>query len=146
MLFATPDFGAGACIFGLVLLAWAVALILVFVGLSCGAGLVGKGSAKARKWGIILMGVSGLVPLACWLGPSQAVRISYGNYPIANSYKGKIHKGMTAEEVVKILGTPHEKYPRDRGESWYYYLDSFGIGWFCVQVGPDGKVSWTHEN
>ena len=32
------------------------------------------------------------------------------------------------------------------GEGWYYWLDSFGIGYFGVRFGPDGRVTGTHGN
>jgi hypothetical protein len=69
-----------------------------------------------------------------------------GNYPIGSFPKNKIKEGMTADEVVAILGVPHERYKQDDTENWYYRIDSFGIDWLAVQFSPDGRVVGTHPN
>ncbi len=49
---------------------------------------------------------------------------------------------MTADEVRAALGPPHEVHNyREGGGHWYYWLDWFGIGWFAVGFGPDGRVT-----
>jgi outer membrane protein assembly factor BamE (lipoprotein component of BamABCDE complex) len=84
------------------------------------------------------------VPFLCCLGPRQAFRIAYGNYPIGSYRNGKIKEGMTADEVLAILGTPHERSVQADGENWIYWIDSFTLDWYSVSFGPDGRVERTH--
>jgi outer membrane protein assembly factor BamE (lipoprotein component of BamABCDE complex) len=72
--------------------------------------------------------------------------LEYGNYPLGSYPNGKITQGMTKDEVEAILGSPHERFKRDDEETWYYWLDSFRIGFFGVRFGPDGHVTGTHGN
>ena len=146
MLFATPDFGAGATVSGLLCLAWAVVFVLIALGIGWGSKLLRSESPKARMSGLLIVLVSGMVPVSCCLGPPHAVRIVYGNYPLGSYPNGKIKEGMTKDEVAAILGSPHERFIRADEESWYYWLDSFGIGYFGVRFGPEGRVTGTHGN
>lgn len=82
----------------------------------------------------------------CCQGPPHLIRLFYGNSPIGSYPSNKIKEGMSAEEVVAILGTPHERHDSSEGESWYYWIDSFGITWFAVWFGPDGRVVGTRGN
>ena len=143
MLFATPDFGTAAAGMGCVVVAWGVVFVGVLLGL-----------AKARKWlkagkpgrSIVLFLVCGLAPLSCCLGPSLLVRVCYGNFPIGAYPTGKVMKGMTADEVVAVLGTPHERSQREAGELWYYWIDAFSIQWFGVGFDRNGRVTSTFGN
>ncbi len=69
-----------------------------------------------------------------------------GYYPIGSYPNNKIQAGMSGEEVVAILGNPHEHYLKNGGENWLYWIDSFGLGWFGVDFGPDGYVVRTYGN
>jgi hypothetical protein len=140
---ATPDFGASAKDACYLYLAWAVVLLLVAVGVLRGIRLARSGSPRARRYGVLLLLVSASVPLSGCLGPPLVVRLAYGNYPIGRYPNGKIKEGMTADEVVATLGTPHERYRQDDAERWYYWIDSFGLSWFGVAFGPDGRVEHT---
>jgi hypothetical protein len=146
MPFATPDFGASAGIGCFVVLAWAFVLLLVGVGVVWGLKLLDGGSPKGRRRGVLLLVVSGLVPLSCCLGPSQVVRLVYGNYPLGHYPNNKVQEGMTAEEVVAVLGPPHERWKKGDGETWCYWIDSFGAYWFAVDFGEDGRVASTYGN
>lgn len=53
---------------------------------------------------------------------------------------------MSADEVVAVLGTPHERYKDEDGETWFYWIDSLGIDWFRVSFGQDGRVTETWSN
>jgi outer membrane protein assembly factor BamE (lipoprotein component of BamABCDE complex) len=53
---------------------------------------------------------------------------------------------MTRDEVAAILGSPHERFKKDDAESWYYWIDSFGVSYFGVRFGPEGRVIGTHGN
>jgi hypothetical protein len=143
VIFATPDFGAGACAAGCVLLLYLAAFGLVIGGLFWGLNLYGKDSPRIRRRGVIMMVACGLVPFFCCLGPPNAVRIMYGNYPLGSYPNNKISEGMSKDEVKAILGTPHERFTDGEEESWYYWTDSFGIGYFSVYFGSDGRVDHT---
>jgi hypothetical protein len=145
-LFATPDFGSGAGILGIVTLVWLAVLVLVAVGVFGGFRLLKRESLIARRCGWILLLGSLSVPLFCCLAPPGIVRITYGNFPIGAYPNGKIREGMSKDEVAAVLGAPHERYTEDDGESWYYWVDSFGAHWFCVRFGPEGRVIRTHGN
>ena len=146
VIFGTPDFGASGVPVLFLLIVWAIVLTLVSIGIVRGIRLLKSDSSKARKYGVLLLVVSGLVPFSCCLGPSQVVRLVYGNYPIGERPNNKIQEGMSFDEVTAILGTPHERFKKDDQESWYYWIDSFGIGWFAVDFGPDGNVERTYGN
>jgi|SRR5579872_1358766 len=148
-VFATPDFGTGGGIACCVLFVWGIALALVIVGIVRGARLLKTGVPQDRKRGILLILVCATLPAFCYFGPPYFDRVVYGNFPIG-SYeigKNKIKEGMSKEEVESLLGPPHERNDRSDGSaSWYYWIDSFGINWFGVQFGTDGRVTSTHGN
>jgi hypothetical protein len=144
--FATPDFGASASISLFLLIVWATVLLLVSIGIVKGIRLYNRGSPKVRKYALVLILVSGLVPLFCYLVPPHVVRLIYGNYPIGSYPNNKIKEAMSTDEVAVILGSPHKRFKEDDGEHWYYWIDSFGIRWFGVRFGPDGHVVGTHGN
>jgi hypothetical protein len=146
MIFATPDFGASAAIASIVGLAWLVIIVCAIGGTAWGVRRLRSGEPKSRKSGTLLVVVSLLIPFLCCFGPSQAIRIIYGNYPLGSYPNNKIQEGMSQDEVVAILGTPHERHGRADGEGWYYWIDSLGILYFGVQFGPDRKVTSTHGN
>jgi hypothetical protein len=146
VIFATPDFGASGGIVCFLMLVWAVVLTLVVAGIIWGRKLHRSESPTIRKVGLLLVLVSVLVPFGCCFGPPHVVRIIYGNYPLKSYPNGKIKEGMTPDEVVAILGNPHERHKQSDGEHWYYWLDSFDISYFGVYFGPDGRVTGTHGN
>jgi hypothetical protein len=146
MIFATPDFGASGAIVLALLVVSGVALAIVVVGISWGTRLLGSGSPKARKQGVILVLGSLLLPLSCCLLPPQAIYLMYGNYPLGSYPNNKIQKGMSAAEVKALLGRPHESFKQDQEEKWYYWIDSFGMHWFGVHFGHDGRVTSTGGN
>jgi hypothetical protein len=146
MIFATPDFGASAAVTCFLLVIAAFVLLFVLVCFARGVMLLQPGSSRGRRCGILLLLVSGLVPLSCCLGPSHLVRLVYGNYPLGSYPDGEVKEGMTADEVVATLGQPHERHEQDDGESWYYWIDSFGMYWFGVKFGPDRRVVHTYGN
>jgi hypothetical protein len=146
VIFATPDFGTSSGIALVLLIVGAVVLTLVLVGILWGVKLLGNSSPRLRRRGALLLLVSGLVPTSCCVGPPQVVRLVYGNYPLWSYPNNKIGDGMTEEEVKAILGSPHERWKRNDEEGWYYWLDSFGIRYFGVDFGPDGRVIRTYGN
>jgi hypothetical protein len=145
MVFATPDFGASAAVGCFLLVVWACVLVFAGLGAVRGLMLLHPGSPpRGRRCGVILVLASGLLPLSCCLGPAQLVRLAYGNYPLGSYPNGKVQEGMTADEVVATLGSPHERHKQGEGERWYYWIDSFGMHWFGVEFGPDGRVVHTY--
>jgi hypothetical protein len=146
MIFATPDFGASAGLGCFLLVVWAFVLVLAMLGVAKGVRLLQTGSPRGRRYGVLLLLASGLVPLSCCVGPSHLVRLVYGNYPLGSYPNGKVQEGMTADEVVGTLGQPHERRKQGEGERWYYWMDSFSMRWFGVDFGPDGRVVRTYGN
>ncbi len=50
-------------------------------------------------------------------------------------------KGNTREEVLDILGKPHDiRDYFDDGEVWDYHGDLLGIVIYSLRFGPDGRV------
>ncbi len=146
VIFATPDFGAGATVGCFVLIAYLIAYALALGGLYWGLTLIGKKSPSVRKCGVILMVISGAAPFFCCLAPPIMVRMEYGNFPIEGDPYSKISEGMSKDEVQAILGTPHGRNEDDKGETWHYWRDSFGINWFGVRFNPNGRVDHTYGN
>jgi len=146
IIFATPDFGASGILHLLLLIGWTIVFAIVAVGIWWGARLYKKESRRIKTCGILVIVVSGMTPLFCCLAPPLAVRFFYGNYPIGSYPNNTIIKGMSPDEVTAILGNPHERVNHGDGERWYYWIDSFGIGYFGVLFGPDGRVIGTHGN
>jgi SmpA / OmlA family len=137
--------GIGCC----VLFVWASALVLVTIGSGRGARLLKTGVPEDRKRGILLILECAMLPLFCYFGPPYFDRVVYGNFPIGSYEAGKkkIKEGMTKEQVESLLGPPHGRSDRSDGSaSWYYWIDSFGIAWFGVQFGTDGRVTGAHGN
>lgn len=142
--FATPDFGAGASILGLLALIWVAVILSAVGGILWGVWLLGRGTAQSRRKGLVVLLVSALVPLSCGLGPSVVFRLTYGRFPLSGDPRIRVSEGMSAERVRALLGEPHERTNRPDGEGWYYYQDSYGIYWFCVDFGLDRRVKGTH--
>jgi hypothetical protein len=146
VLFATPDFGAGACIMGFVGLVWVCVLALAFGGFVWATKLLQGGTATGKWRGGVLLALCVLAPMLCYLGPSQVFRINHGSYPLERYPNGKVAKGMTMDQVEEILGPPHWRYEQHGQERWYYYLDSFEIGYFGVIFDAEKLVDHTHGN
>ncbi len=146
MLFATPDFGVSFAIMLFVLAIYVIVFTLVLVGAVWGMRLRRSGWPKTRRRGTLLVLASGLILLSCWLGPSLVVRLAYGYYPIGRYPDNEIKEGMSVDEVKGVLGSPHWRNKQDNEECWYYWIDSFGIHWFGVSFGPDGRVRHTYGN
>jgi SmpA/OmlA family protein len=146
VIFATPDFGAGAFVAGIVMLAGAITLILVAAGFIGGAILLRSRSIIVRRVGWFVLLGSAAVPPLCCVVPPYIIRVEYGNYPIGDYADDKVHEGMSQDEVAAALGTPHERFKVQDGEAWYYWCDSFGIRWSCVRFGADGRVTRTYRD
>ena len=147
VVFGTPDFGATAFVILFWLVVWIIILSLSLVGAVCATVWLHKGTAKSKRYGLILILTCACVPLTCWLGPPHAVRLVFGNYPIGRyPSPSEITRGMTSEDVLTKLGKPHEYYKDAEGESWFYWLDSYGIMWFGVYFYADGTVKGTSFN
>jgi hypothetical protein len=146
MIFATPDFGASATLWFHLFIVWVIVLILVSIGIIRAIRLLRSESSRARRWGFSLLVVAGLIPFGCCMLPPHAVRITHGNYPLGTYPHGKIKSGMSVDEVVIALGSPHDVFKQGDEECWHYWIDSFGIQWFGVAFGPNGRVTNTYGN
>lgn len=140
MLFASPDFGAGGTI---VFVLFVICLFItagVIVGLVKAVKLLRRNSAVSRLSGVVLLLACVTVPLSCWFAPGHLFRTRHGNDPLGHYPIGVVKEGMTRDEVRGLLGNPHQVHSLHGEESWSYYLDPFGIDWFGVSFGPDGRV------
>jgi SmpA / OmlA family len=144
IIVATPDFGASGASGCFLLVVWGIVILFVLIGISRGLRLLDSESPKRRKNGVLLLLVSGLIPLFCGLGPAQLFRLVHGNYPIGSDAEDRIRQGMTVGEVLETVGSPHSRAKFGDEERWYYWRDSFEISRFCVRFGPDGRVSMSH--
>jgi len=53
----------------------------------------------------------------------------------------RIAVGMSASEVRATLGKPHEQHTDAEGnETWIYYRDWAGMGYYLVRFNRDGRV------
>jgi hypothetical protein len=143
VLFATPDFGATGFVILVLLGVGAVILLLAAIGFMVGMTKYGETGSKA---GCVLSLVSLLFPMICYFAPGLVFRLQYGHFPLGAYPSGKIEKGMTPGEVQAILGLPQRREKLRGEESWFYDLDSFGVYWFGVDFGPDGRVRNTYGN
>jgi hypothetical protein len=158
--FATPNFAAGGTIFRFVLIAWvdgtgmmfvlavwAVVLACFVVGIIFGARLLRRGSAML---GWLLVLVSCLLPIFCYVAPPHLFRLAYGSYPLGDrdpSLCGGIKEGMSRDEVQAILGPPHRRsLNANREETWTYFWEWYGVGFYAVKFGPDGRVRTVLQN
>jgi hypothetical protein len=80
------------------------------------------------------------------LGAQSALR---SGISVTKQQEYSIRVGMTAEEVLAILGPPASRfsYRAEPGPSWSYTVtgllpDNYS---FEVQFGADGKVAYAHE-
>ena len=147
VIFATPGFGAGGMIFGLVLIAWAVVLAISAGGFILGALLLRRGSAKL---GWMLLLASCFLPIFFYVAPPHLFRLSYGSYPLGDRDPrlcGEIKEGMSCDEVQAILGLPHHRSTNSiREETWTYLWEWYGAGFYAVKFGPDGRVKLVLQN
>lgn len=57
-----------------------------------------------------------------------------------------VKEGMTEEEVITILGKPHERRPRRTehdGESWPYFTDQYYGNYLGIQFNEQRRVYHT---
>ena len=144
-IFATPEFGASLFFELFWLIVGAVVLLLAAVGMILGVKRLKSVSSARRKVGVLLLLVSGLFPVFCFLAPPYIFRLGYGSYPIG-SYPINIREGMSSDEVKAILGTPHQRDKEKDGERWLYWIDPYGIHWCCLEFGPDGHMIRRYGN
>ena len=54
---------------------------------------------------------------------------------------------MSCDEVQAILGPPHERRTNSiREETWTYWWEWYGAGFYAVDFGPDGRVTHVFQN
>ncbi len=144
-LFATPDFGTGGMLALFVLGVYGVAFLLAVLAFRHGSWLREKGPPEERRRGLALMLAGALPLLCCCLVPAPLHRLTHGHFPIGGQ-AGRVTSGMTAQEVLALLGRPWARDERDDGEWWYYHADSFGIHWVCIHFDAEGRVTGQHGN
>ena len=89
------------------LIAWVVVLAISVGGIILGTRLLGRGSSKLG-WMLVL--ASCFLPVFCYVAPPHLFRFAYGSYPLkSRPDKNRIEEGMSGDEVMAILGPPHER-------------------------------------
>jgi hypothetical protein len=146
--FATPDFGAGAGAAACLGFIWLLVIVVTIFGLWRGSTIWAGTNPKARATGVAVMVATLMLPLSCCFGPSLFVRLTTGNFPVDRSSFRNLDHGMSADEVRETLGTPHSirEGHGGQGETWYYWTDAFGLGYFRVQFGSDGRLDGVSSN
>jgi hypothetical protein len=144
--FATPDFGTGAAIAAFGFFAWLATLVIGCFGVWCGNRLRKTHSAGARKIGVALMVAFGSIPVTAYVLPQFYIKAKFGNFPVDLDKSYLLKEGMTKAEVQAILGTPHERGEDPWGDRWYYWRDSLGANWWCVDFDDNGRFAATHFN
>lgn len=94
------------------------------------------------KLGWILIGIICGVLLL----PRVVFLLNYGRLPCYEGTFGA-KQGMAAEEVVRLIGKPHKRYPQGDGEEmWIYFTDTLAFGYDGVIIDKNNFVrsSWTH--
>ena len=144
MLFASPDFGAGAAVMqilcGIGLFVFGVAAVAVVRGV-----ILIRRPPPNRRWpGVVLIVAGVLLPISCCSAPSVLFRLNHNTPPLGRYPNGVIQKGMSPDQVRQLLGTPHQVNDRDPARvTWLYWLDPIELGWFMVTFGEDSKVDHT---
>ena len=139
LLLATPDFGASGVIVLLLLVGWVILLLLVGLGIFVGTRLRRCDSGRAKIVGLLVIVVSILAPVICYVAPPHLFRLAYGSYPIGSYPNGTIKEGMSPAEVEAILGTPHNRTKYGKEAQWLYWIDPYGIRWFGVHFARISK-------
>jgi hypothetical protein len=108
---------------------------------------VGRSAAGriVRVFCLTIFGVLTTLLVACLI-PPVLFRLAHGRAPLsAEKYQRAWNtKGLTANQLRELLGEPHDRYDEDNGgETWYYWGDSYGVGYVGIRIGPDGRVEST---
>jgi outer membrane protein assembly factor BamE (lipoprotein component of BamABCDE complex) len=59
------------------------------------------------------------LPMSYCFYPCALMQVFYGTWPIGHPSRYKILEGMTQEEILAMLGGPHERFEEIDGERWY---------------------------
>jgi len=145
-LLATPDFGATGFIMLCLGAVWLVVMALTLLGMWRGVQLLRSDGRERKQRGMVYLLASVVIPPSCWLGPSQLFRLVHGTYPVGGDARDKIHVGMTREEVISVLGAPHQTSQQEKREDWYYWCDACDLFWIGVEFRADGRVHGTYGN
>jgi hypothetical protein len=140
MLLATPDFGAGATVFGFIIILGLATVAIALGGILWGSALLKRGSRTGKSCGLVVLVVSGLLPVTYCQAPNILARCMYGRFLLLMDPSVRIAKGMSMEEVKANLGDPHEHFRGHEGERWFYYVAPFGIGYWGIDFDTDERV------
>lgn len=82
------------------------------------------------------------VVLSVWFLPGLLIRVVYGDFPIGQPTKYRIVVGMTREEVLAVLGPPHERYSGTGAEeTWCYRCYALNVSTYAIYFDGHGRVS-----
>jgi SmpA / OmlA family len=78
--------------------------------------------------------------LSCCLGPPMICRLSYGRWGDYGDFS-RVKPGMTPEQVIDLVGPPHERIDRGGYESWTYREGFIGLPTHGVTFTAEGVVN-----
>lgn len=139
-------FGTGLGVEGpmlVVLFAGCFSLVCFVCCVVAGIMVLVKARPRRRWVGGVLCTVAVLVPVGVYLAPGILFRMQHGHDPLAKYPRGVLEKGMTKEDVRVKFGEPHSTFTGGHQESWYYYTDALGVGYFSVHFDSNGLVDFT---
>lgn len=142
MLFATPDLGVGGIIVLLIGLIWLGCILWSIVGIIVGIRFFCRAPLRKKWMGLLLILVSGAMPVALYHAPSVLFLWNCKRPPLGK-YPNNLEKGMMVEQVKSLLGEPHVIDP---DQSWVYFLDDLYVFYCRIAFGPDGRVENKHGN
>src|SRR5262245_22418405 len=133
MLFASPDFGAGATVMGVICGIGFVVLVVGIIAVVRGLILITRQPPDYRWRGLVFILAGVLLPISCCSAPSIMFRVNHDTPPLGSYPNGVIQEGMTPDDVRGLLGNPHQVYEQDpQRVTWLYWIDRYEIGWFMV--------------
>ncbi len=125
-------------------------LITIFIGVLRAAFLLRKPSITDRRKGIrtyyacALLTI--LLPFTCCSGPGFLFRVYHDKPPLG--YRPSVFeiRGWSSEQVLAVLGAPHEVRQQNGQVYWVYWQDSIELNSLLVEFGKDGKVIYATDD
>jgi hypothetical protein len=118
-----------------------LAIAFVFVCIVVGGSIV-VSRLVPLKWARpavarnIRRGVTALIAIPILLLAARSCAPLGGPDP-----RERIAIGMSTDEVRRTLGKPHEEHTDAQGnQTWIYYRDWAGLGYYLVRFNRDGRV------
>lgn len=83
--------------------------------------------------------VSMALVLSCCLIPPIVNRLLYGRWGTSRDFS-HVKPGMTPEQMIDLVGPPHERIDRSDYKSWTYREGFLGLPTYGITFTEDGVV------